>query len=238
VSGSVLREETVNKSSPDEVLLPIYKQNLTKIANSQTIEALRNKTRETALIITYSAAAVGSSTYLLLIPNLETITLFIFLVSMCYGYRIGFQMMLTTAIIFEFFATAIYGAGGWLIFFKIFAYSFSVLIGGFLKNRLIFLTNRNFLQRPSNNNNLLVFFFFLGYFLTLFYDIITMLSYLLIFPSFYVFLVTFIAGIPWYLFHELTNASLFMLIPKLATIITVMDDIRPYQKKSSLIMGY
>lgn len=177
----------------------------------------------TAIIIMYSAAAVGSSTILLFIPNLETISFFIFLVTITFGFKIGLQMMFTTTIIFEFYATSFYGFGGWLIFFKIISYSFIVVIGGFLHQRLQ--------KRNSSEQNLqgdhnqgsrfynMIFFFILGFTLTVIYDFITTLSLMLIVPSMEVLVINLIIGIPYYLFHEITNGLLFILVPFIASII-------------------
>ncbi|MHA1990425.1 MAG: hypothetical protein ACW981_20485 [Candidatus Hodarchaeales archaeon] len=191
-----------------------------------TGEKFRNSLINSSIIIMYSAAAVGSSTILLFIPNLETISFFIFLVTLIFGFKIGIQMMLTTTIVFEFFATSLYGFGGWILIFKIIPYFIFVLVASLLKKSL---QNENPVAKPftvsqednnsffisSKKNNLysMIFFFILGFSLTIIYDVFTTLSLLLIVPSVQVLILNFIFGIPYTLFHEITNGLLFMLIP-------------------------
>ena len=45
-------------------------------------------------------------------------------------------MMLTTTIVFEFFATSVYGFGGWVLIFKIIPYFIFVLIASMLNKSL------------------------------------------------------------------------------------------------------
>ena len=120
------------------------------IASHQNISSLdyRKILISTAIIIIYSAAAVASSTSLIFIPNLETITIFIFIVSYYYGFRIGLSMMITTATIYELFASIVYGFGGPLFFFKVFAYTVTVGIAASLSQ----LTDNTYNQNLSKSS--------------------------------------------------------------------------------------
>lgn len=191
---------------------------------------IRNKIYNVAIVSIFSAAAVGTSVALLLIPNLETITLFIFLVAFVYGYRIGLGMMLTTTIVFEIFATATYGPATFLFPFKIISYSITVIIAGFLGKNVfkpIELNNNNKINISKTKSVLIsLFFAFIGFILTLSYDIITLFAEYLIFQSYELILIRFIIGLPFFLVHEITNALMFMLIPILAV----------YMKQSDLYM--
>jgi hypothetical protein len=191
-----------------------------------TGEKYRNSLINSSIVIMYSAAAVGSSTILLFIPNLETITFFIFLVTLTFGFKIGVQMMLTTTIVFEFFATSLYGFGGWMLIFKIIPYFILVLVASFLNksvqkekpiNKPFTDTQKGnsifFISSKKNNLYNMIFFFILGFSLTIIYDVITTLSLFIIVPSVQVLILNFIIGIPYTLFHEITNGLLFMLIP-------------------------
>ena len=198
--------------------------------------------QDTSTIIIYSAAAVGSSTALLFIPNLETITLFTFLIAYLYGYRIGFAMMLTTATLFEFFATIAYGFAGYLFFFKLASYSITTLLGAFIgkskreqydydQNEETVLGTGN--DGTKNNNDSPIktkysyqdylFFSMLGFCVTAIFDVVTLLANLVVVPSIPYLLLSFILGLPWFLWHEVTNAILFALITKLERIIRLTE---------------
>ena len=62
--------------------------------------------------VIFSAAAVASSTVLLIIPNLETLSLFFFLVGYRYGIATGATTVITSVTLYEMFASQIYGTGG------------------------------------------------------------------------------------------------------------------------------
>ena len=137
-----------NNTLKSDELPPLDKSSF--IASHQNISSLnyRKILISTAIIIIYSAAAVASSTSLIFIPNLETITIFIFIVSYYYGFRIGFSMMITTASIYELFASIVYGFGGPLFFFKVFAYTVTVGIAAYL-SKLINVTYNQSLSKSS-----------------------------------------------------------------------------------------
>ena len=105
-----------NNSSSDFELQPLDKSIFVEQHKTISSSTYKNILLSTAIIVIYSAAAVASSTTLVLIPNLETITIFVFLVSFYYGFRIGFLMMLTTSIIYELFASIVFGFGAGEVF--------------------------------------------------------------------------------------------------------------------------
>ncbi|OLS19876.1 MAG: hypothetical protein HeimC3_43150 [Candidatus Heimdallarchaeota archaeon LC_3] len=209
------------KNTVKSIEIPVVNDNssIKQVPNYISSEKLRTKLVSSSIIITYSAAAVGSTTILLIVPNFETISLFIFLVTLRFGLKIGFQMMLTTAIIFELFATTVYGFGGWVLIFKIIGYLFFILVAGVMYKKEIYkeLINEN----NSINQKYLysILFFFIGYSLTIVYDLITTLSIIVIFPSLSLIMVNLIAGIPFFIFHEVTNGLLFSLIPSIIVLI-------------------
>ena len=131
--------------------------------------------------------------------------------------------MFTTSIIFEFYATSFYGFGGWLIIFKIISYSIIVLVGGLL-HRMLQKSDSAEKDRQHDNKQgsrvyNLILFFILGFVLTVIYDFITTLSLVIIVPSIEALVINLIIGIPYYLFHEVTNGLLFMLVPIIASLI-------------------
>lgn len=237
---TLLTNQTEELTQNNDIIQPIdktkFQQSIADVSPSQ----IRKMIHDTSIIIIYSSAAVGSSTALLFIPNLETITLFIFLVAYLYGYRVGFAMMLTTAILFEFFATIAYGFAGYLFFFKLVSYSITTIIGAFIgkakqeqyeyteekeyNTRIDEAKNKkNTITRTKYTSLDILFFSVIGFFLTIIYDLITLFANLIVIPSIPYLLVSFVIGLPWFLWHEVTNALLFMLIPKLVRIIHITE---------------
>lgn len=205
--------EIDNNSIRNTELKPLDKSLFIKEHESISSLTYKNMIKSTAIIVIYSAAAVASSTSLVFIPNLETITIFIFLVSFYYGFKIGFSMMLTTSIIYELFASIVYGFSGPLFFFKLFAYSFTVLIASNLSNILKNDIPDGNLARRFSNNRSRIGFLIVGVILTLLYDLITTTySYFLV-QNVKAFILLFIAGLPYIFFHELTNGIIFFFIP-------------------------
>lgn len=206
-------------------LKPLDKSNFIEAHKNISSLKYKNMLLSTAIVIIYSAAAVGSSTSLIFIPNLETITIFIFIVSYYYGFRIGLSMMLTTAIIFELFASITYGFGGPLFFFKIFGYTITVTIAAYLSKV------RSSYSNPNEDSNLFlrnlgsrIGFMIIGVFLTLLFDLITTLySYFLV-QNLNAFVLIFISGLPFIFFHELTNGIIFFFVPDYLRIIDLSNN--------------
>lgn len=82
-----------------------------------------------AVIALFSALAVATSLILVFVPNLETITLVIFIISLRYGFRMGLFTAVTITLTFEIMASQIYGSGAVVIPFKLLAYLLVGLTG-------------------------------------------------------------------------------------------------------------
>jgi hypothetical protein len=206
--------------------------------------------------VIFSAAAVASSTVLLFIPNLETISLFIFLVGYRYGKATGTMTVLTTVTIFEMFASQVYGTGGIFPFLLKFPPYFLIMLTGVYfhtlkvqsdsrsnddrsSSQLISETktkriHQNILYHPQKIDQLneetnftlyeRLLLIQLGLALTIVFDVITSLGILVFVPSWEAFLISFILGIPFLVFHQVTNSILFATIP---SIITALNKARP-----------
>ncbi len=228
--------------SKEETDRPILFEEIDKKSFLQSVDNLsssdiRESIYRYALIVVFAAAAVGSSAALLFIPNLETITLFIFLIAFVYGYRTGFAMMITTAFVFEFFASTVYGVATYLLPFKLVSYSITVITAAFIGK--IYYNEQNNAKRIEDSLSIpnkvqtKILFAFIGLILTLIYDMITVTSIFLFYSSTDAFFVLFITGIPWYLFHETTNALLFTLIPTLAGFMFYSNPLKENTSNSS-----
>jgi hypothetical protein len=213
----VISTKNDNEDYSTEQIETINKEPFLNSIDNVSLSYIRTTIQESAIIVINSAAAVGSSVALIFIPNLETITFFIFLTAFVYGYRIGFMMMFTTSITFEFFASAFYGVATYLLPFKILSYTITVITAASIGK--VYLKKEKFKdvdKKSSNKSNSIrikIIFAFVGAVLTLFFDIITTFSLFLFSSTFEASTVLFITGIPWYLFHQITNALLFTLIP-------------------------
>ncbi len=202
--------------------------------------------------VIFSAAAVASSTVLLLIPNLETLSLFFFLVGYRYGLTTGTTTVLTSVTIFEMFASQIYGTGGPLPFLLKFPPFLLIMIVGVyfhtLKTKEEFSTDdkKDYLAKQGSIADVPILYepqmvnqekigtnfslyervllAQLGLALTIIYDIITSFGILFFVPTWQGLLVSFIAGIPFFILHQVSNLILFSTIP---SIITALDKARP-----------
>ncbi|MFW9851333.1 MAG: hypothetical protein ACFFDS_00135 [Candidatus Thorarchaeota archaeon] len=155
------------------------------------------------LSVSASLASLGIilSAIVVYIPNIEFISVTIFLIALLFGHYYGIITAVAITIVYEFFVTSIYGSAGLLIFFKLFCYVCLALIAG--------LGRKSFLKLS---------FWELGIFGSLFaliYDIVTTLgAQLIILQSeitpYYIFLVL-ITGIPFTIIHFLGNFALFSL---------------------------
>ena len=201
--------------------------------------------------VIFSAAAVASSTVLLLIPNLETLSLFFFLVGYRYGLATGTTTVITSVTIFEIFASQIYGTGGPVPFLLKFPPFLVIMIVGVYFHSL--KVNENFstynkkdfveeeaipnvpvLYKPQimnqrkNEANFSpyerILLAQLGLALTIIYDVITSFGILFFVPTWQGLLVSFIAGIPFFTLHQISNLILFSTIP---SIVTALDKARP-----------
>lgn len=220
------QEESTNNI---KALKPLDKTGFIDVHKDISSLNYRELVKSTAIVIIYSAAAVATSTSLIFIPNLETITIFIFLVSFYYGFKIGFSMMLTTTIIYELFASIVYGFSGPLFFFKVFAYFLNVLIASNL-GRILLDQYKN-----TENKELIatlpkrIGFVITGIFLTFIFDLSTTIYSYFVLQNIQAFILFFVTGIPLMMFHELTNGIIFFFIPDYIKLINLS-----YNSKTSV----
>ncbi|MFW9779939.1 MAG: hypothetical protein ACFFE8_13870 [Candidatus Heimdallarchaeota archaeon] len=204
--------------------------------------------------VIFSAAAVASSSILLFIPNLETLSLFFFVVGYQYGKTTGTMTVITSVIIYEMFAAQVYGTGGLIPFLLKFPpFLLIMIIGVYFHN----LKQQNSSESPGSqqghtdylqpmvaeeipqlylpprsvNTEETTFSLYerlllaqLGIALTMIYDVITSLGIIVFVPDWEAFIISFFTGIPFFLFHQLTNCLLFATIPAL---IVALEKARP-----------
>lgn len=156
------------------------------------------------LSISASLGALGIvlSTIVVLFPNIEFISVTIFLISLLFGPYYGVLASISIAMIYEFVATSIYAAAGLLIPFKLFCYICLALVGGFGRRSFVKLSFWEF--------------GILGSIFALIYDLITtiggitfVLQETLTLPTLGLYLTL---GIPFTLLHFFGNFIIFSLI--------------------------
>jgi hypothetical protein len=207
-----------------------------------------------ATSVIFSAAAVASSTILLFIPNLETLSLFFFIVGYQYGKTTGTMTVITSVTVYEMFASQVYGTGGLIPFLLKFPPFLLFMIMGAYFRRLkheekATTENHQHLQGESRevqvDKGITVLYrppssikeeettfslyerlllIQLGLALTMIYDVVSSVGILVFVPTWEAFIILFFTGIPFFIFHQLTNCLLFATIPAL---IVALEKARP-----------
>ena len=171
---------------------------------------------ETTITGGLAAAAVASSAALIFIPNVETITLFVFLMGIVLSTRQALIGAVTTAILFEFVATAVYSPSGFTFYLKLVSWLLVVILG--IATRSEFRKFRDPAQNVSLFDRLMLYG--LGAFTAFLFDSITNIGMLLFLPSsgnsiIVAYFAIFLAGILFTITHVVSNSLLFLVIPEL-----------------------
>ncbi|TET74908.1 MAG: hypothetical protein E3J43_09160 [Candidatus Heimdallarchaeota archaeon] len=151
--------------------------------------------------ISASLASLGIvlSTIVVFVPNMEFISVTIFLVSILFGIYYGLMVAVSISVVYEFIIIAIIGSAGYLIFFKLICYVSLAVISGLM--RKIFLRLSYW--------ELGVF----GSFFAIIYDVLTTIGYqIVVIRSDFVFqylLVLLGTGIIFTITHVVSNFVLF-----------------------------
>ena len=203
--------------------------------------------------VIFSAAAVASSLVFIFVPNLETLSLFFFLVGYKYGIKTGLTTVVTSVIIYEMFASQFYGTGGPLPFLLKFPPFLLIMVTGVYfhtvkTGKADFMKDTNQLSSKIGKSNYRTDLLYqidehpeinheihfslyerillaqLGFVLTIVFDIITTFGILVFVPTWEALFVSFITGLPFFIFHQLTNLILFSTIP---SILVVINKARP-----------
>ena len=173
-----------------------------------------SKIQEYTLLIQITAAAVGSSLLLILIPNVETITFTAFFVGYLFNKKFAYSTTITLILTWEILASIIFSFSGITFIFKMLAWLLVTSLGIFAKKIKI--------SSPLE-------FAAFGLISTLIFDILVTIPYAFFFLGqltdfFTIILTTFIFGIYFTLLHTVSNSVLFAYLPKfLDSIIPVLS---------------
>ncbi|MFX0061283.1 MAG: hypothetical protein ACFFC7_03785 [Candidatus Hermodarchaeota archaeon] len=183
-------------------------------------QAINREIRLLTITVMFSALAVASTSALIIIPNLETLTLIFFLVSYRYGIRAGVSTVLISTIIYEFIVSTLIGPSGIIFFFKFPPYLFIAFLGGFFGLHFRKTTvkqdmeiNQEEITKEAEPWSLL--FGIIGMIGTLLYDISTTLGFLVYSLSIEAFFFSFMIGLPFTAIHCLSNFVMFFFIPQI-----------------------
>ena len=153
--------------------------------------------------VTAALASLGIilSAIVIFFPNIEFISVSIFLIALLFGIEYGLLAAISIAVVYEFLVIPIYGSGGLLILFKLLCYIALAIVAGFGRKLFVKLS-----------------FWELGVFgatFALLYDVITTLFGQIIVLQQSVTLTYLISlliwGIPFTLSHMIGNFILFSL---------------------------
>jgi len=159
------------------------------------------------LSVTATLASLGIilSAFVIFFPNIEFISVSIFLIALLFGIEYGLLSAISIAVVYEFLVIPIYGSGGLLILFKLLCYITLALVAGLGRKLFVKLS-----------------FWELGVFgatFAIFYDVITTLFGQIIVLQHSVTLPYLISlliwGIPFTLSHIIGNFILFSLTKNL-----------------------
>ncbi|MFX1537083.1 MAG: hypothetical protein ACFFDI_22960 [Promethearchaeota archaeon] len=183
-------------------------------------QAINREIRLLTITVMFSALAVASTSALIIIPNLETLTLIFFLVSYRYGIRAGVSTVLISTIIYEFIVSTLIGPSGIIFFFKFPPYLFIAFLGGFFGLHFRKATakqdmeiNQEGTTKEAEPWSLL--FGIIGMIVALLYDLSTTIGMLVYSLSIEAFLFSFMIGLPFTAIHCLSNFVMFLFIPQI-----------------------
>ncbi|MFX1443859.1 MAG: ECF transporter S component [Promethearchaeota archaeon] len=186
---------------------------------------LEKNTFRIVLISTFAALTVVMGYMLVFIPNIELVTLMIFLSGFILGKKDGAIIGLMSSFIFVFFNP--YGVSPLPLFaYQLGHYSLVGILGGMTHN---FLKNREYFKPEEDLYvfRVLLIFAIMGAIITFVYDILsTLIGALSIFGTLDTFWATYIIGLPFTTVHLIGNILGFIFIlPGLIQLIYKMLDI-------------
>lgn len=164
-----------------------------------------------SLQIQFAAAAIASSFLLLFLPNIETITITVFLAGYLFTRKFGITTLLIIVFSWEILVSSIFAFSGIIFPFKIIGWGIVLLLGNLAR----------WLQ-VSKSYEFMIF----GITSAIIWDSIVSIATPLTLASdpaafWTLFIVSIIGGIPFTFLHALGNFYFFAMIP------TILDSILP-----------
>jgi hypothetical protein len=204
---------TVNDSS-DELIDSTDRQ-ADKTATTdeiQNIQELKEYTPKTttlkiALLAIFTALGIAMSTMFIYFPNIELMSLTLFIGGIVLGPLYGSFLAILSASLYEIIATLIVGPGYVIFPFKIIAFLLIVLVGALIRKKI-----------PEKPNFFWWFTFgVIGGLLTLFFDLITNVGWIILSDNFNFigYISAIVIGLPITASKIAANTILFLFVPEI-----------------------
>jgi uncharacterized membrane protein len=172
---------------------------------------LERKSFRIVLISTFAALTVVLGYLLVFLPNIELVTLMIFLSGFILGKKDGAIVGLMSSFIFVFFNP--YGISPLPLFaYQLAHYSLVGIIGGITSN---FLSKKEYFKPDEDlyKSRVIVFFAIIGGIITFVYDVLsTLIGAISIFGTLDTFWAIYIFGLPFTIVHLIGNILGFIFI--------------------------
>ncbi|MCY3413269.1 MAG: DUF4430 domain-containing protein [Candidatus Heimdallarchaeota archaeon] len=158
-----------------------------------------------ALMIQLAAAGIATSFMLILVPNIETISLTAFYLGFTFKRKFALQTTVIMVIGWELLATLVFSTSGIIFFFKLIAWIFIALMG--------YLASSFHVSKPE-------YFMIFGVISALIFDLLVTIPYAILnatsISTFYsLFLSSVVIGLFFSSMHIIGNLFLFALFPLL-----------------------
>jgi hypothetical protein len=182
------------------------------IDETQNIQELIEYTPKTAtlkiaLLAIFTALGVAMSTMFIYFPNIELMTLTLFIGGIVLGPLYGSFLAILSASLYEIIATLIVGPGYVIFPFKIIAFLLIVLVGALIRKKI-----------PEKLNFFWWFTFgVIGGLLTLFFDLITNIGWIILSDNFNFigYISAIVIGLPITASKIAANTILFLFVPEI-----------------------
>ncbi|NHJ38611.1 MAG: ECF transporter S component [Asgard group archaeon] len=184
----------------------------TEISDTQNIQELKEYTPKTsslkiALLAVFTALGVALSTMFIYFPNIELMTLTLFIGGIILGPLYGSFLAIFSATLYELIATIIIGPGYVIFPFKVIAFLIIVLAGAAIRKKI-----------PEKPKAIWWFTFgVIGGLLTIFYDLITNIGWIILSDNFNFigYISAIVIGLPITASRVATNTVLFLFVPEI-----------------------
>ncbi|NHK31464.1 MAG: ECF transporter S component [Asgard group archaeon] len=182
------------------------------IDETQSIQELKEYTPKTttlkiALLAIFTALGVAMSTMFIYFPNIELMSLTLFIGGIVLGPLYGSFLAILSATLYEIIATLIIGPGYVIFPFKIIAFLLIVLVGALIRKKI-----------PEKPNAFWWFAFgVIGGLLTIFFDLITNIGWIILSDNFNFigYISALVIGLPITASRVATNTVLFLFVPEI-----------------------
>lgn len=190
----------------------LLKEKSTTTDEMQDIQELKEyipktTTLKIALLAVFTALGVALSTMFIYFPNIELMSLTLFIGGIVLGPLYGSILAILSASLYELIATIMIGPGYVIFPFKVIAFLLIVLVGALIRKKI-----------PEKPNAIWWFIFgVIGGLLTIFYDLITNVGWIILSDNFNFigYISAIVIGLPITASRVAANTVLFLFVPEI-----------------------